>query len=54
MTYRFHNRLERINIQAGTYQLADTEQEHVVLLAGQRNLVLAKTGGSRRGAGRCP
>jgi hypothetical protein len=48
MTYTFHNRFttfnERISIQAGTYQLADTEQEHVMLLAGERDVMIAKTG----------
>ena len=48
MTYTFHNRFttfdERINIQAGTFQLADTEQERVMLLAGERDVMIAETG----------
>jgi hypothetical protein len=48
MTYTFHNRLtifeERINIDVPTYELADTDDEHVILLAGERDTTIAKTG----------
>ena len=48
MTYSFHNRFtifeERTNIDAPTYELADTDHEHVVLLAGEREVMIAKTG----------
>jgi hypothetical protein len=48
MTYSFHNRFtiheERINIDAHTYELADTGREHVILLSGERGVVIAKTG----------
>jgi hypothetical protein len=48
MTYSFHNRFaifdERINIDAHTYELADTDHEHVILLAGERGAMIANTG----------
>jgi hypothetical protein len=48
MTYTFHNRFttfdDRIDIQAGTFQLADAEQERVMLLAGERDVMIADTG----------
>src|SRR5262245_45715113 len=48
MTYTFHNRFttfnERINVQADSYELADTDQEHVILLAGERDVMIAETG----------
>lgn len=48
MTYTFHNRFttfnERVNIEAGLYELADTDRERVVLLAGSRDKMIKDTG----------
>ncbi|WP_374023923.1 hypothetical protein [Mycobacterium sp. HNNTM2301] len=48
MTYTFHNRFttfnERINIDAGSYVLADTDRERVVLLAGTAETMIKDTG----------
>lgn len=48
MTYTFHNRFttfnERVNIDDGTYVLADTDRERVVLLAGSRDTMIKDTG----------
>jgi Apea-like HEPN len=48
MTYTFHNRFttfnERVNIDAGMYELADTDRERVILLAGSRETMIKDTG----------
>lgn len=48
MTYTFHNRFttfnERVNIDAGVYELADTDSERVVLLAGSKETMIKDTG----------
>jgi hypothetical protein len=48
MTYTFHNRFtifdERLNIDANTHELAYTEHERVILLAGAAETMIKDTG----------
>lgn len=48
MTYTFHNRFtifdERLNIDANTHELADTDQERVFLQAGAADTMIKDTG----------